>query len=72
MTRWPARLAPPVYPAETQAMMYWQSRHRLRYPPQLTDLRQLARDTRRTWPTTTVEAPTTGGQEKANEVGRRV
>lgn len=42
--KWPARLAPPVLAADTQAMMFWQSRHNLRSAPALTDLRALARN----------------------------
>lgn len=43
MNRWPKRLAAPVYAGDTTAASWWQSRHRLARPPQLTDLRELAR-----------------------------
>lgn len=43
MNKWPKRLAAPVYPADTSAASWWQSRHGLPRPPQLTDLRELAR-----------------------------
>lgn len=41
--KWPNRLAAPVYAQDTTAASWWQSRHRLCRPPQLTDLRALAR-----------------------------
>lgn len=41
--KWPNRLAAPVYAQDTTAASWWQSRHGLRRPPQLTDLRELAR-----------------------------
>lgn len=41
--KWPARLGAPILAADTQAMMFWQSRHNLRSAPSLTDLRALAR-----------------------------
>lgn len=44
--RWPARLGPSVLAGDTQAMAFWQSRHKLRDAPQLTDLRALARSIR--------------------------
>lgn len=41
--RWPKQLAAPVYALDNTASAWWQSRHRLRVAPQLTDLRELAR-----------------------------
>lgn len=41
--KWPNRLAAPVYAQDTTSASWWQSRHGLRRPPQLTDLRELAR-----------------------------
>lgn len=41
--RWPDRLAAPIRAGDTTAMAFWQSRHGLARPPQLTDLRELAR-----------------------------
>lgn len=41
--KWPNRLAAPVYAQDTTAACWWQSYSRLRRPPQLTDLRELAR-----------------------------
>lgn len=43
MNKWPNRLAAPVDPLATTAASWWQSRHRLARPPQLTDIRALAR-----------------------------
>lgn len=40
---WPKRLAAPIFAIDATAMAFWQSRHNLRSPPQLTDLRALAR-----------------------------
>ena len=47
MNKWPKRLAAPVYLADTSAASWWQSRHGLPRPPQLTDLREPARTIRR-------------------------
>lgn len=44
--KWPPRLAAPVYAQETTERLFWQSRHGLKRPPQLTDLRELARQIR--------------------------
>lgn len=65
MTRWPARLAPPVIATETIARYWWQSRSGLRDPPDLVDLAALAAGVRRTW-----QAPDAGAQETANETKR--
>lgn len=72
MSRWPARLAPPVCPADNLARAFWQSRTGERDPPQLADLPALARAVRASWPTTTAEPAPTGAQEGANEMVRPV
>ncbi len=41
--KWPNRLAKPVYAQDTTIASWWQSRHKLRNPPKLTDLAELAR-----------------------------
>lgn len=69
MKRWPERLAPPVFPSETAAMCFWQSRAGMRHPPQLADLGGLARSLRRSWPTVRHEVPDAGAQEMANGAG---
>ena len=47
MAKWPARLAESRNAADNTAAAFWQSRHGLKRPPQLTDLRELARTIRR-------------------------
>lgn len=63
MSRWPARLPPPVIATETRERSFWQSRAGLRDAPHLTDLTALARAVRAT---TTADPPTPGAQEKAD------
>lgn len=65
MTRWPARLAPPVIATDTVARSFWQSRAGMRDPPDLVDLAQFARELRATTPD---EAQSSGAQDKANEM----
>ena len=43
MAKWPARLAESRNASDNTATAFWQSRHGLKRPPQLTDLRDLAR-----------------------------
>ena len=68
MTRWPARLAPPVFAADTQARTFWQSRAGLREPPPLADLPALARAVRASHEATTHEPESPGVEEAANEI----
>lgn len=41
--KWSLPLAKPVYAQDTTIASWWQSRHKLRNPPKLTDLNELAR-----------------------------
>ncbi len=41
--KWPNRLAKPVYAQDTTIAIWWQSRHGMRSPPKVVDLKELAR-----------------------------
>lgn len=43
---WPSTLSQPIRPMDVTAASWWQSRHNMKRPPQLTDLWQLARSLR--------------------------